>query len=700
MGCYPLMATSDPDDLRRQVGDAPIVLLGGGCRYGGKIEFISPSQLFTDLAFSAPPYAYTLSDADASFSRVKLHALLDCPRTPSLADLMAWASDLRDQAAQVVPGRGVAAPLSPNQLKTAVAMADLASVLFYYATSIPDEPFLLPDRGAVLHPAPNLLVDDAPWLDGRVDKSTAGPLPVVHASVPLSVAKLLGARALSAAVREYPDGPLLPLDAAGVDGLLRAESREAVRSQLGHWNRNVRSRAFRLAVRRAATHGRSRAAASSFFAPPSRLGTWAAPPPLDAQSTQRIEQLRSMRIEAVGEIRSKFMLETPGAHHPPLDVTLRPVWEGDRDGAVGSDSLTVLPEGAAGGSPTIFLKLDSTISGGGGSGGGSSRDPPRAMRQSTGHRASQRHFKRWKPCLATELDRHLGEGLVRDRMLLVELLEVDDQSEMPEVMNLYRIPMAAFDAWIGAPYSGGDEPRTLADDKSSLEGQIGSRVLFPAATLPPDLLEEANASGTAEGSDAWLRFGRLDAVQLGNQLTVAVTGDGETCIMDAGLVFRLPTQEETVQDARAEAARRLAAGDADELAVSAEVASPMGEPPRGGDGGLRGQGRQPGMDMGGADAAAGPVVERVEYRASEGWEASEIAARRVLATREAAHRAAVPPQREHAGMDAVLPLAAGAPHADVNGVRVPIAAGTSEGLAMVVAMRVSPGYDLVRVGDS
>ena len=48
----------------------------------------------------------------------------------------------------------------------------------------------------------------------------------------------------------------------------------------------------------------------------------------------------------------------------------------------------------------------------------------------------QKTVKRWKPCLATELDRYLGEGSVRDRMLLVELLDVDDSKEMPEVMNL------------------------------------------------------------------------------------------------------------------------------------------------------------------------------------------------------------------------------------------------------------------------
>ena len=50
-------------------------------------------------------------------------------------------------------------------------------------------------------------------------------------------------------------------------------------------------------------------------------------------------------------------------------------------------------------------------------------------------------LKRWRPCLATELDRYLGEGSVRDRMLLVELLDVDDPLEMPEVLSLYRVPV-------------------------------------------------------------------------------------------------------------------------------------------------------------------------------------------------------------------------------------------------------------------
>ena len=142
------MATADPTDLKRLVGDAPIILLDGGYSSlaPGKLEFISPSRLFTDLNYSAPPFAvstvtrtspqqrkrtrrirelnaredtcawltrassgpltwqYKLSDIELSFARVKLHALLDCPRTPSLELLVAWITELRDQAEVSVLG--------------------------------------------------------------------------------------------------------------------------------------------------------------------------------------------------------------------------------------------------------------------------------------------------------------------------------------------------------------------------------------------------------------------------------------------------------------------------------------------------------------------------------------------------------------------------------------------------------------------
>ena len=118
------------------------------------------------------------------------------------------------------------------------------------------------------------------------------------------------------------------------------------------------------------------------------------------------------------------------------------------------EPLTVLQQhqnGSISGAPTIYLLLpDATDAGSGGSGGGA--QPPAVHRQGSGFRALQKLVKRWKPCLATELDRFLGEGAVRDRVLLVELLDVDTVGEMPEVMNMYRIPMAQFEAWIGTKY--------------------------------------------------------------------------------------------------------------------------------------------------------------------------------------------------------------------------------------------------------
>ena len=130
-----------------------------------------------------------------------------------------------------------------------------------------------------------------------------------------------------------------------------------------------------------------------------------------------------------------------------IDVTLRPKRGANanaHDGSYGSESLTVLNE--ATGAPTIFLKLGRH--GVESAAGGVGDSAPPVQRQLSGYRMIQKAVKRWKPCLATELDRYLGEGSVRDRMLLVELLDVDDPKEMPEVSqsSQKRTTAASLDA--------------------------------------------------------------------------------------------------------------------------------------------------------------------------------------------------------------------------------------------------------------
>lgn len=134
---------------------------------------------------------------------MKLWQLLDCPRTPTLEQARGWLGELHALSS----GRA----LSPAQLKTAGVLADLAALQVIRHGSgaletAPNEgrrpPLLLPDAHGRLVPSHTLLVDDAPWLEGRVDKSAAGHLPIVHSSVYSSTARRLGARGLSTAVIE------------------------------------------------------------------------------------------------------------------------------------------------------------------------------------------------------------------------------------------------------------------------------------------------------------------------------------------------------------------------------------------------------------------------------------------------------------------------------------------------------------------
>ena len=162
-------------------------------------------------------------------------------------------------------------------------------------------------------------------------------------------------------------------------------------------------------------------------------------------------RLGLMTCATVGswQIRSKFVIEQ--GDDKIIDVTLR---TGDPrsgcEGCFGSVSLTVLD--ARTGAPTVFLKL-ADVASGSGSDGSFGTGPPAVLRRGSGYRLIQKTVKRWKPCLATELDRFLGEGAVRDRMLLVELPDVDDAKEMPGVMNLYRISAATALISASAPSS-------------------------------------------------------------------------------------------------------------------------------------------------------------------------------------------------------------------------------------------------------
>ena len=243
MATYVTLATSEPTALQSYLQDAPIVLLESA--YSEAFHFVQPSRVFVDLTYGAPPYAYPLRDVGVSFGRYRLHSLLDCPRTPTLDQCATWLEDMSRHAN--------GAPLRPQQLRSAQNLADLAGLKIAYgsATLPGTRPLPLPDREGRLQPSTHLLVDDAPWLDGRVDKSGTGYIPVVHSSLTTSTALRLGARRLSSAVMELPDGPLTPVAPGDLERLLGPAAAPALNSQLVVWNTNLRARALRVSVRRA-----------------------------------------------------------------------------------------------------------------------------------------------------------------------------------------------------------------------------------------------------------------------------------------------------------------------------------------------------------------------------------------------------------------------------------------------------------------
>ena len=80
---------------------------------------------------------------------------------------------------------------------------------------------------------------------------------------------------------------------------------------------------------------------------------------------------------------------------------------------------------------------------------------------------------------------------------------------MPEVMNLYRIPMASFDPSLGSRYHSAEgRPRPLDVSAQALQALIGQRVLFPPELLPAELQ-------VAHLSSAHLALPRLGPPHLG-----------------------------------------------------------------------------------------------------------------------------------------------------------------------------------------
>ena len=92
-------------------------------------------------------------------------------------------------------------------------------------------------------------------------------------------------------------------------------------------------------------------------------------------------------------------------------------------------------------------------------------------------------------------------------------------------------------------------------------------------------------------------------------------------------------------------------------------------------------------------------MERVEYKAAAGWEESELLARKALQERLESRRRAAPSRREPEGMDQIVRASESIEHQQVGDQKVPISTKGAEGASVVAAVKRTPGYDLVRVGN-
>ena len=141
---------------------------------------------------------------------VGLTEALGVAKSPTAPQIRKWARHL-----------GGGGPLDETQLETACALARL------YAEAIVDtgdDEFLAVPEAASwqLRRADELVFDDAPWLDERVDKSKCGLIvPALH-----DVALQLGARPLSRVVTE---------SAASVKTMGEAAVEPSVQAALALW---------------------------------------------------------------------------------------------------------------------------------------------------------------------------------------------------------------------------------------------------------------------------------------------------------------------------------------------------------------------------------------------------------------------------------------------------------------------------------
>ncbi len=643
--------------LKRLIGDFPFLLLDEkrlnlSARAWQWPTFVSPSQLFKQMKVDVPPYAFRVGNclSEVGYHASGLISALRLSDLPTFDQCLAWANTFYQHYAS----RGQV--LQDQNLNTALGFIEMGYQASFDSIYGGDDNLTLPplheslrfptpDRHGRFHNPQKLVFDDAPWLKERVDYDK---LPLIHGNIARKIAIWLGAQPMSLAICEVP---------AQVERLDDSSIPSFIMEKLTLWTRNLKSSGFRASVRRAGQHNQNKKGGDSNnqFK--------------NDEVTRRLAALAGAKVEAASNISSRFTIPTIDN----LDVTLK---------NEGSPALLSFGHGVR--QPIMYLLLENDAQG-----------------IKEGEISVRRGWTRLiLPRLALELDKYLGKSFIEPH-LYRDLIQVDDLQEMGEVLDAWQIPSAELDLDCGFRYIGA-KPVILEPG----EVKIGERVIIP--------IYQAGAGALAsldDGEDSTCIFwhAKIVALQADGSVLVSVSADGEAESISPNQLFH-PSK----------AADRFAKAEEDSLL--AEFSEFKLEDEEEGDGGgerkkaqhrkTHGPGAGAGASAGASasagaatagvkvedveeeeeDEGSGPRVHREKYVASDGFEASELAARKALAERDAI-RLAQPRENEPEGIDSYLALKG----------KQGIKKGETPISEMVKGVnsynRVSAGYDLLRIGN-
>ena len=286
-------------------------------------------------------------------------------------------------------------------------------------------------------------------------------------------------------------------------------------------------------------------------------------------------------------------------------------------------------------------------------------------------------FRRRLAKISIELDRYIGQGYLQERHLYGELLNVEESKEMTEVLDVWQISSLQLDLEIGVLF---DKEYISIEDESSI--QNGTKVLVHKS-LSSDYNEfNEHKKDNDNDINAEMIYGRIKSIE-DDIYNIAVTPDGEVVAVKFDDMYipapEKPKSDDIVSNREMMVENNQIIENPQELYLQSISNDSM---------------KFDDNDYIIDDNNTNNNF--VEYKACEGFSESEAAARQVLAERDRI-RLAHPMEKEPDDIDKILYIPEKIINNEViNGKNVK---NETEAINVVRKNRVSPGYDLVRVGN-